>query len=136
MLTVIAITGPGLTQVILLLGILGGIGAGNRVIRSVVITVKQNVYVEAARAVGASNWHTMVKAYPAQRHARRDRRVHAGDGRRHPGRVDPELPGLRHTAADAELGRHAQRPRPELHAAGAVDGATGQAWCWRSLSTA
>ena len=61
MLTVVAITGPGLTQVILLLGILGGIGAGNRVIRSVVIGVKQNVYVEAARAVGSSNWRTMVK---------------------------------------------------------------------------
>ena len=61
MLTVVAITGPGLTQVVLLLGILGGIGAGNRVIRSAVIGIKQNVYVEAARAVGSSNWHTMVK---------------------------------------------------------------------------
>jgi len=61
MLTVVAITGPGLIQVILLLGILGGIGAGNRVIRSAVIGVKQNVYVEAARAVGSSDWHTMVK---------------------------------------------------------------------------
>jgi peptide/nickel transport system permease protein len=61
MLTVVAITGPGLIQVILLLGILGGIGAGNRVIRSVVIGIKQNVYVEAARAVGSSDWHTMVK---------------------------------------------------------------------------
>ena len=61
MLTVVAITGPGLTQVILLLGILGGIGAGNRVIRSAVIGVKQNVYVEAARAVGSPDRHTMMK---------------------------------------------------------------------------
>jgi peptide/nickel transport system permease protein len=61
MLTVVAITGPGLTQVILLLGILGGIGAGNRVIRSAVIGVKQNVYVEAARAVGAPDRHIMLK---------------------------------------------------------------------------
>jgi peptide/nickel transport system permease protein len=61
MLTVVAITGPGLIQVILLLGILGGIGAGNRVIRSAVIGVKQNVYVEAARAVGSSDRHTMAK---------------------------------------------------------------------------
>ncbi len=61
MLTVVAITGPGLTQVILLLGILGGIGGGNRVIRSAVIGIKQNVYVEAAKAVGSTNWHVMVK---------------------------------------------------------------------------
>jgi peptide/nickel transport system permease protein len=61
MLTVIAITGPGLTQVILLLGILGGIAGGNRVIRSAVLGVKQNVYVEAAKAVGASDWHIMGK---------------------------------------------------------------------------
>jgi peptide/nickel transport system permease protein len=61
MLTVIAITGPGLTQVILLLGILGGISGGNRVIRSAVLGVKQNVYVEAAKAVGASDWQIMGK---------------------------------------------------------------------------
>ncbi len=61
MLTVVAITGPGLIQVILLLGILGGIGGGNRVIRSAVIGIKQNVYVEASRAIGASNWRIMVK---------------------------------------------------------------------------
>jgi peptide/nickel transport system permease protein len=61
MLTVVAITGPGLTQVILLLGILGGIGGGNRVIRSAVLGVKQNVYVEAAKSVGASDWHIMRK---------------------------------------------------------------------------
>jgi len=61
MLTVVAITGPGLVQVILLLGILGGIGGGNRVARSAVLTVKQNVYVEAAKAVGSSQWRIMMK---------------------------------------------------------------------------
>ncbi len=61
MLTVVAITGPGLTQLILLLGILGGIGGGNRVVRSVVIGIKENVYVEAARSIGASNWRIMIK---------------------------------------------------------------------------
>ncbi len=61
MLTVVAIIGPGLVQLILLLGILGGLGGGNRVVRSVVIGVKENVYVEAARAVGASHWRIMMK---------------------------------------------------------------------------
>ncbi len=61
MLTVVAIIGPGLTQVILLLGILGGLGGGNRVARSVVVSIKQNMYVEAAKAAGATNWRIMVK---------------------------------------------------------------------------
>ncbi len=61
MLTVVAIVGPGMIQLILLLGILGGLGGGNRVVRSVVISIKQNVYVEAAKSVGATDWRIMVK---------------------------------------------------------------------------
>ena len=61
MLTVVAIVGPGLIQLVLLLGILGGLGGGNRVVRSVVIGIKQNVYVEAAKSVGATNQRIMVK---------------------------------------------------------------------------
>ena len=61
MLTVVAIIGPGLIQLVLLLGILGGLGGGNRVTRSLVIGIKQNVYVEAARSIGASDGRTMVK---------------------------------------------------------------------------
>lgn len=55
MLTVIAIIGPGLVQVILLLGILGGIGGSTRVSRSMVISIKENMYVQAAKAVGAKD---------------------------------------------------------------------------------
>jgi len=61
MLTVVAIVGPGLIQLILLLGILGGLGGGNRVIRSVVIGIKGNVYMEAATAIGSSHWRIMIK---------------------------------------------------------------------------
>jgi peptide/nickel transport system permease protein len=61
MLTVIAITGPGLTQLILLLGILGAIGGGVRVMRSAVLGVMGNVYLEASKAVGCSNWRIMYK---------------------------------------------------------------------------
>ncbi len=52
-LTVMAITGPGLAQVIIVLGMMYGIG-GSRTVRSAVIAIKGNVYVEAARSVGAS----------------------------------------------------------------------------------
>lgn len=61
MLTVVAVIGPGLVQLILLLGILGGLGGGNRVTRSLIINMKENVYVEAARAIGASDSHIMLK---------------------------------------------------------------------------
>ncbi len=52
-LTIMAILGPGLGQVILVLGAIEGIRE-SRVIRSAVIGVKENVYIEAARSIGAS----------------------------------------------------------------------------------
>jgi peptide/nickel transport system permease protein len=51
-LTVMSILGPGLVQVILVLGIHSGIHQ-SRVIRGAVIGIKENMYVEAARAIGA-----------------------------------------------------------------------------------
>ena len=52
-LTVMAILGPGLVQVIFVLGILRGISS-SRVVRGAVIGIKENVYIEAARTAGAS----------------------------------------------------------------------------------
>ena len=50
-LTIMAVIGAGLLQVVLVLGISGGIGS-SRIIRGAVIGIKENVYVEAARAIG------------------------------------------------------------------------------------
>ena len=61
MLTVIAITGPGLVQIILVLGILDGIGGRVRVVRSAVLGIKLSMYVEAAKAVGSPDAKTMLK---------------------------------------------------------------------------
>ncbi len=61
MLTVIAITGPGLTQLILLLGILGALGGSVRVMRSAVLGVMGNMYLDASRAVGCTNIRIMYK---------------------------------------------------------------------------
>jgi peptide/nickel transport system permease protein len=61
MLTVVAIIGPGLMQLVLLLGILGGLGAANRATRSYVINIRENVYVEAARSIGARDFRIMFK---------------------------------------------------------------------------
>ena len=51
MMIVISLIGPGMLQVIIVLGLMWGV-IGSRIIRSAVIGVKENVYVEAARAIG------------------------------------------------------------------------------------
>ena len=51
LLTIMSIVGKGLPQIIVVLGVAGGI-SGSRVIRSAVIAIKENDYFLAARAVG------------------------------------------------------------------------------------
>lgn len=51
-LSIMAILRPGMLQVIVVLGLLGGI-SNSRVVRSAVIGIRENLYVEAAKAVGA-----------------------------------------------------------------------------------
>jgi len=51
MMVLISIIGAGMWQVITVLGLLYGI-AGSRIIRGATISIKENVYVEAARAIG------------------------------------------------------------------------------------
>jgi peptide/nickel transport system permease protein len=60
MLTFLAIVGQGLAQIILVLGILGGIG-GSRLARSAVIGIKSNIYVEAAKAIGCPTWVILIR---------------------------------------------------------------------------
>lgn len=59
-LTVMAILGGGIIQIILVLGIAGGIGA-SRIMRSGVFAMIGNVYVEAAKAIGSPTLRTMVR---------------------------------------------------------------------------
>ena len=60
LLTMMSIVGRGLPQIILVLGISGGIG-GSRVIRGAVIGIKENVYFQAADAVGSSRLRTFMR---------------------------------------------------------------------------
>ena len=53
-LTIMALLGPGLVNVILTLGLVLAV-RDSRVIRSAVLTVKTNLYVESARALGAGH---------------------------------------------------------------------------------
>ena len=59
-LTVMAILGPGVPQMIVVLGVLYGI-TGSRTIRSAVISVKENVYIEAVRSIGCPAWRIMLR---------------------------------------------------------------------------
>ena len=52
LLTIMSIVGPGLSQIIVVLGITGGIG-GSRVVRGAVIGIKENDYFLAAQAIGS-----------------------------------------------------------------------------------
>ena len=60
LLTVMSIVGQGLLQIIVVLGITGGIG-GSRVIRGAVIGVKENDYFLAARAVGTPTTQILIR---------------------------------------------------------------------------
>jgi peptide/nickel transport system permease protein len=53
LIVVVSVVGPGMPQIIGTLGLLGGIG-GSRIIRSAVVSVRENMYVHAAQSMGAS----------------------------------------------------------------------------------
>ena len=53
MMVFISIIGPGMWQVIIVIGLMWGV-IGSRIIRSAVIGVKENVYIQAAAAIGCS----------------------------------------------------------------------------------
>ncbi len=53
LIVVVSVVGPGMPQIIVTLGLLLGI-AGSRIIRSAVVSVRENMYVHAAQSTGAS----------------------------------------------------------------------------------
>ena len=55
-----SLVGQGLLQTILVLGISGGIG-GSRIARSAVIGIRENMYLQAAEAFGASATRTIFR---------------------------------------------------------------------------
>ena len=60
LLTIMSLVGRGVPQIIVVLGVTGGIG-GSRVIRGAVIGVKENVYFQAAEAIGSTKWRTLIR---------------------------------------------------------------------------
>ena len=60
LLTIMSIVGRGIPQIIVVLGIAGGI-SGSRVLRGAVIGIKENDYFLAARAIGSPTTATLVR---------------------------------------------------------------------------
>ena len=60
LLTIMSIVGRGLPQIILVMGIAGGIGS-SRVVRGAVIGIKENDYFLAARAIGSPSTTTLMR---------------------------------------------------------------------------
>ena len=60
LLTIMSIVGRGLLQVIVILGIAGGIGA-SRIVRGAVIGIKENDYFLAARSIGSPGASTLMR---------------------------------------------------------------------------
>ena len=60
LLTLMSIVGQGLLQIILVLGISGGLGS-SRILRGAVIAIKENDYFLAAHAIGSGRARTFIK---------------------------------------------------------------------------
>ena len=54
MMVIISLIGPGMWQITIVMGLQLGI-IGSRIVRSAVIGIRQNVYIDAAKAIGSSH---------------------------------------------------------------------------------
>jgi len=59
-LTLMGIVGEGLAQVIIVMGLIYGI-IGSRIVRGAVMTIKQEMYIKSAIAIGAPTWRILVR---------------------------------------------------------------------------
>ena len=139
-LTVMSLLGQGMVPMIVVLGAFTGIG-NVRTVRGVVLSTKQNPYVEAARAVGCPTWRILLNHVPAAGVAAHYRGLYHLPGCGDSERVDHQLPRLRDSATTAELGRDAEPRGPPVHGAGAVAGDLARAcpspsWCTASTCSA
>lgn len=60
LIVVVSVVGPGMPQIIIILGCLYGI-AGSRIVRGSVVTVKENMYIHAAQSSGANTWRILLR---------------------------------------------------------------------------
>ena len=108
----VAFRGPGIFNLVLALSLGGWVGYA-RLVRAQVLATREREFVEAARALGASDLRVIVAPYPSQHHSARDRAGRDRHGGRHPRRSHHELPRPRRASSDRQLGSNAER-QPRL----------------------
>ena len=102
--------------------------AGSRIIRSAVVSVRENMYVHAAQSIGASTAPHPVAAHSAEHHAADHRAVHDAGRHRHPCRV---------RACRSSASAFRRRPRPGAGCCrdrAAPSCSRGRGWRWRRAS--
>ena len=103
----VAFLGPGLGNLIVALSLSGWVGYA-RLVRAQVMAVKEREFVEAARALGASDFAGDGKAYSAEYCAAADCAGGDRDGGGGVGGGYAEFPGARDSGSGGELGGDAQ----------------------------
>ena len=58
LIAVVSVVGPGMYQIIVILGLTFGIG-GSRIIRGAVVSVRETMYIHATQSMGASTWRVL-----------------------------------------------------------------------------
>ncbi len=58
LIAVVSVVGPGMYQIIVILGMTFGIG-GSRIIRGAVISVRETMYIHATQSMGANTWRVL-----------------------------------------------------------------------------
>ena len=118
-LTIMAVLGPGMIQIIAVIGVSAGIRS-SRVVRGATISVKENVYILAAHAIGCSTYRMLSYHVLPNVMAPIIIIFTIAVGGADPVGGQSELPGVRSPASRAELGQYAEPRRSHLHAPGAV----------------
>ena len=60
LIVIISVVGPGIPQIVIVLGLLYGI-VGSRIVRGAVVTVKESMYTHAAQSIGARTLHILAR---------------------------------------------------------------------------
>jgi peptide/nickel transport system permease protein len=58
LIAVVSVVGPGMYQIIVILGLTFGIG-GSRIIRGAVVSVRETMYIHSTQSMGASTWRVL-----------------------------------------------------------------------------
>ena len=126
LLTIMSIAGRGMLQIIIVLGVSGGIPA-SRVVRGAVLGVKENAYFQAAQAIGSSRRRSLLRHVLPNIAAPIIIIFSINVGGVIMSEAALSFPGLRPAAGHPELGRHAEPRGTAVHgdraASGTVAGA-------------